>query len=112
MGLDSGDLNRRITLQTPSTSQDEYGQPTDDWQDFVTTWAKISKITSRELYALGPGFTAAVTHTIVIRYRSDVTSAMRINYRGRIFQIQAVADPDESRVKLELTCLEVDEGRA
>jgi SPP1 family predicted phage head-tail adaptor len=110
MAIDSGQLNRRVTIQRPSTSQDEYGQPTDDWQEFITTWARISTITGKELYALGPGFTAQVTHNISIRWRSGVTSAMRINYRGRIFQVQSVSDPDENRVELDILCLEINEG--
>lgn len=108
----AGALNRRVTIQRPSTTQDEYGQPTQDWQDVVTTWASIRAVTSKEVYTLGPGFTSQVTHTITIRYRPEIDSAMRINYRGRIFPIQAISDLDESRVELNLYALEIDGGRA
>lgn len=107
---DAGKLNRRITIQSPSETKDEYGQPTTDWTDVGWPWASIAAPTSKEVYALGPGFTAQVTHKIVIRWREGVTSAMRVVYRGRIFQIQTVSDPDEGRVQLNLMCLELNEG--
>jgi SPP1 family predicted phage head-tail adaptor len=107
---DAGALNRKITIQTPSEAQDEFGQPTQDWTDVATTWAAIKAPTSKEIYALGAGFTAQVTHKITIRYRAGLTSAMRVCYRGRIFHIQAISDPDESRVQLDLLCLEIDKG--
>lgn len=109
--MQTGKLNRRICIQSPSTTTDAFGSPLSTWTDVVTTWASIAAPTSKEVYALGAGFTAQVTHKIVIRYRECITSAMRINYRGRIFQIQAVSDPKEDRVELALMCLERNEGQ-
>ena len=106
----AGKLNRRITIQSPSTTTDAFGSPVATWTYVVTTWASIAAPTSKEVYALGAGFTAQITHKIVIRYREGITSAMRIKYRSRIFQVQAVSDPNEDRVRLVLMCLERNEG--
>lgn len=111
MALEAGDLNRRITIQSGTSAKDPFGQPFIAWRDVCGTWAAIRTVTSKEVYALGAGFTSQVTHTITIRYRPDISSTMRIIYRDRTFLIQAVSDPDEGRVQLNLMCLEVNDGR-
>ena len=40
---------------------------------------------------------SAVTHKIVVRYRSGVNASMRFSFDGRIFNIRAVIDVDEKR---------------
>lgn len=104
--MNAGTLNKQITIQSPSTTQDDYGQPTTDWTDLMTTWASIRAATSKEVYAAS-GFTSQLSHIITIRWRPGVQANQRIAYRGRVFEIQTVADPDESRVELNLLCLEI-----
>jgi len=95
----AGDLNRRITLQSPSQVQDCYGQPTQDWTDMLTTWAAIRAATSKEVYAAS-SFVSQVSHIVTIRCRPGIAAKQRILYRDRVFEIQAVSDPDEGRVIL------------
>jgi SPP1 family predicted phage head-tail adaptor len=108
---EAGALNRRIIIQQQSQARDPFGQPMTYWTDVVQTWAAISAPTSREIYGLGPGFTAQVTHKVTIRWRPGIKSAMRIVYGGRIFQIQTLSDPDEGRDQIDLMCLEINEGQ-
>lgn len=106
--LDPGTLNRRITIKVPSTTQDGYGQEAQTWTDVVTCWASIKAATSREVYAAA-GFVSQLSHIVTIRYTSaQITSAMRVSYDNRVLQVQAVVDPDESRVVLNIFCLERD----
>lgn len=112
MAIETGKLNRRILIQQQSGTKDDSGHRADQWADVVSTWASITAPTSKEIYALGPGFTAQVTHKITIRWRPGVSAGMRIIFRGRTFQIQTAGDPDEGRVELNLMCLEVDGGGA
>lgn len=109
--MDAGQLNRRITIQRPSTTRDAYGQPTKDWTDVFTTWAGIRAATSREIYAAS-GFTSGVSHIVTLRYRprTPVLSSYRVFYGGRLFQIQAVSDPTENKEQLNLLCLELNDG--
>jgi len=105
--MNPGRLNKRVTIQSPSESQDEYGQPTQDWTDVCSTWAGIRAATSKEVYAAS-SFVSKVSHVVTIRWRSGIEADQRILYRSRIFEIQAVSDPDESRVELNLLSLEID----
>jgi SPP1 family predicted phage head-tail adaptor len=43
---------------------------------------------------------------VTIRYRPGVTSAMRVRYQGRKFNILTVLDVEMAHVALELTCAE------
>ena len=108
--LASGDLNRRITIQQPSSNKDQYGQPLQTWADVLSTWAAIKAATSKEVYAAS-GFTSQISHKITIRFPvQTIRSNMRVVYRARVFDVQAVSDLDESRVQLDLLCLELNDG--
>ncbi|MFC6644142.1 phage head closure protein [Granulicella cerasi] len=106
--MNAGSLNRRITIQQQSTSQDAYGQQLASWTDALSTWASIRAATGKEIYAAS-GFVSELSHIITIRYPAiKVSNAMRVLYDNRIFNIQAVSDPDEGKVQTNLLCLEVD----
>lgn len=103
--LQSGALNRRITLQNRFASVDSYGQQSTIWSDQLSCWASITPLSGRELVA-AQAMNAEVTHEIRIRYRPGITAAMRATYQGRIFNIQAVTDVDTAHVELQLLCSE------
>ena len=107
----AGLLNRRVNIQRPSTTRDEFGQPTQDWTDVFKTWAGIRAATSREVFAAS-GFTSEVSHVVTLRYRprTPILSSYRVLYEGRVFEIQAVADPTENKEQLNLLCRERNDG--
>jgi len=89
--LRSGDLRRRITLQRRTTGQDSVGQAATTWQNVATVWASID-------------LQAEVTHTITIRYRPNVTAAMRAVYQGATYNIECVIDVEQRHVAMTLLC--------
>ncbi|PRC93084.1 phage head closure protein [Solimicrobium silvestre] len=99
--MNSGQLNRRITIQAASTKQDALGQPIDGWSEVATVWAGITDINGREFIAA-----AAVQNTvqtkIIIRYRAGITPAMRVLHKDSIYNIEAVLGQDN--VWLNLMC--------
>ena len=104
----AGNLRRRVTVQKQSATKDAFGQPVEnDWQTVVTAWAQIAAITGREIFALGSGFTAQVTHRVTLRYPAQtITAGMRVSYKSRLFDVQVVSDPTEDKRELDLLCLE------
>jgi SPP1 family predicted phage head-tail adaptor len=102
-GLRAGDLKRQITIEQRATGTDTNGQRSTTWSTFCTTFASISPMSGREL-ELAQAVNAEVTHQIVIRYRTGVTTAMRVVYQGRYFDIQSVQDVDTQHRKLVLLC--------
>lgn len=103
----TGKLNRRITFQCMGTVKDDMGQTKSEWRDFKTVWATVKPYKSSE-----SGFMSKlkpeVTHRIYVRFRSDITSEMRIKYRGRIFEIVgSPLDIEERHELLEIQAQEV-----
>ena len=108
--LNPGSLNRKITIQVPAVTQDAFTEPQQNWTDVGTVWAAIHTATGKEVYAAS-GFTSQMTHSITIRYPAfAVQTNMRVLYGTRSFLIQGVSDPDESRVQVDLFCLETNGG--
>ncbi len=107
MPIDPGKLNRRITIQQQATTQDSYGEETQNWSDIKSCWAEIHTASSREVYAAA-GYVSELSHVITIRYASipTIKAGMRVAYSNRTFRIQAVDDVNESHESLSLLCQE------
>lgn len=104
--LSAGDLNQRITLQQSSTSPDGAGQPIPTWEDLVTgVPAQVMAVAGGETLR-GRQVAADVSTLITIRFRSGITSRMRVQHEGRTLGILRTVDPDGHRWMLELHCRE------
>lgn len=100
-----GDLRHLVQIQSRSTTQDTIGQEVTAWTTVATPFAKIEPALGQETLA-GAAVTAAVTHTLTIRYRTGITARMRVLYGTRVFEIVSVIDVEERHFWLELTCVE------
>jgi SPP1 family predicted phage head-tail adaptor len=104
-----GAMVHRITLLKDNSQRNTEGEFLSA-TDFADTWASIKVLQGRELEKLQQ-IVAEVTHKIVIPYQDGVIAGMRIQFGKRIFQIEAVQDPDERKVDLILLGLERNDGR-
>lgn len=101
----AGTLNRRVAIEQKSTGKDAYGQGSDVWTLVRETWADIQPLSGGEaLHA--QAMVPAATVQIDIRYRQDVTAAMRVRYGTRVFDIGAAIDLDTRHETLRLICTE------
>lgn len=93
MALPPGNLWTRVTIQQPTATANTVGEPVLTWSTFATVWADVQPLSSRETerYAEAVGF---MTHRVRIRYRSGLTSAMRIVYRNRVLEIGQITEHD------------------
>lgn len=94
-------LNRRITLQNPVETPDGNGGFTTSWVDVATIWAEVKAVGGREVFAQGQ-IQARQPCYFRVRYREDVTAAMRISYGGKLFNIRALRDVDGLKRLLEI----------
>ena len=101
MRLRSGLLTTKITLQEPTTEQDEFGQPGQGWTDVASVWANLTDISGREFFASNALLNSAQTK-ITIRYRTGITPSMRVIHKNDIYNIEAVLGQD--RLSLLLVC--------
>lgn len=104
--IDPGELRCPIIITSESTALTASGEQQKLFTVICNTWSKITPLTSKEMYALGSGFTEEVSHKVLIRYRTDVKRGMQIAYRGATYKIQLVQDPTMMREELNLICLE------
>jgi len=104
MPLDAGDLWARITVQQPTSTQNEVGESTLTWATYATVWADIQPLGGREAerYAETIGLS---THKITLRYLSGLTSSMRIIYDGRTLEIGQVNERERKWIH-EAICTE------
>lgn len=98
-----GKLNRRVSLQKLGPAQDAAGQSTDEWAEFAKPWANILFVNGKEFATAGSEASSA-TVSVMLRYRTDVTAAMRIVYRGAIYNILAVLPDEDDRDHVYLAC--------
>ncbi len=105
--LAAGSLNRRITIQMRKVGKDTWGQVHNDWQIVVTDLpANIS--TQTGLGAVGSEFVSGggeqsrATASIRIRYRTDITSDMRVVYQEKTYDIHNVLPDEDGREYCDL----------
>lgn len=98
-------LNKRLTIQRQSTTQDSVGQLVDTWTSTATVWGSIKPVSGRN-YFTASGERAEVTHTIAIRHGVTVAVRDRITHGSRTFRIRSVINADESHRYLHLMCTE------
>lgn len=89
MSLAAGKLNCRVTIQCNKSSTGEFGEPVTAWADVAQVWASIAHKSGLETIKSGADI-SIVQASIRIRYREDVTAAMRVVYRNAIYDIRAV----------------------
>lgn len=102
----AGDLRKRVLLQKRDVTLDSAGQQATTWTTLATIWASIEALSVRELFA-AQSVQSEVSHLVTVRYRPEFLSpaadaAYRINYNGRMFNIQGVMNVDERNRTIEI----------
>jgi len=107
----SSRLRHRLTLQSEIQVADGAGGYSKTWQNAADLWAEIIPITSmssklasaagKEVPFAGQ-IQAEISHRVLLRYRDNVTPAMRFLFENRAFNIRHVANIDERDEVLEL----------
>lgn len=112
MAARSGWFNKRVRIQSRSSAtRAENGEEIATWDDLVTStpdhcvWASIMPVRGKEFFAAAQ-MQGAADCKITIRYRDDVTHAMRILHGTTTYTLTAepinVGSKNET---LELMCV-------
>ena len=89
--MNIGRLDRYITIKTVSTSVDAYGQPIESFSTLANVWAKIEYKSEVEKFE-NEQLKAVSTIDFTIRYRTDITEMMKIEYNSNAYQITGIAE--------------------
>lgn len=96
-----GKLRHYVDLQSSSDVPNEVGEREKTWTTFASVWASIEPLSGRKLLQY-QHLNAELSHRIVIRYNSSVTSKCRIVFGTRIFDINVVKNLEERNIYLEI----------
>jgi SPP1 family predicted phage head-tail adaptor len=113
----SGMFNRRITILSPSTSQDAVGQPIQTYTWLYSCWASIDVQNSQLQYETAE-FISKTTHRITFRWTSSVVIEpnMRIVYSEgstdvtHTYTIETVLNQAQANKTIMCLAYEVDSG--
>lgn len=97
-----GTRRLRVILHEPIEVPDELGGVNRSYQARAELWARLEPLTATErAEAAQPG--EAMTHRLTLRWRGDITGAMRFTAGARVFDVRGQYDPDGRR--RDLVCL-------
>lgn len=104
--INSGEFRHPIAIQKLDKIRNEYGEIIDTWVDFIEVRAAIYPLSGKDFFS-AETLNSEVTHKINIRYVEGITSAMRIKFGVRYFEI--ISPPinfQEKNVLLQIMCKE------
>jgi SPP1 family predicted phage head-tail adaptor len=103
--INASELRHRVTFQRTKQTEDTAGGFTESWIDIASVWAKIEPVKSYERFVAMQTETH-VSHKITIRYNKDVTTAKRMLFDGRVFDITGVVNVNEDNIAMVITAIE------
>ena len=103
-----GSLRNKITIQNTTTSADSHGGFTTGRSTYVTAFAKITPKAGRQIFNESTGERVQNPHTFefLIRYRSGITTTMRILFGSRTFDIVKINDENDYNNFITITAIE------
>lgn len=103
----AGTLRHRITLERRTDATGTAGGVKAVWDPvpFAVAWAEVTPLQGRELEA-ARGMQSEATHRVRLRYLAGVTPKLRVNFGGRLMDIEDVVDVGERHRELVLRCIE------
>ena len=104
--INPGEFRHRIIIQKMNKIENDYGELLDTWVDFLEVRAAIYPLSGKDFFA-AETTNNEITHKINIRYVPGITSAMRIKFGERYFEI--ISPPinfQEKNVLLQIMCKE------
>jgi SPP1 family predicted phage head-tail adaptor len=100
-----GTLTDRVQLKRRETLDDGGGGHERIYMPVNSVWARVRSLSGRQ-GTNADGRTVAVSHSVVLRFRSDVSPGDRIVYRGRNLDVVSTADLNGRRAYLSCACSE------
>lgn len=94
-----GVLRRRLVLEGPVATPDGLGGATQTFEILAAVWGRIEWLGGGERWRMGRPEQVA-THRITLRWRGGVDTGQRLRDGTRLYDIRAVADPDDGRRRL------------
>lgn len=106
MSLPAGTMNQRALIERRVAGVDAYGQPSTSWETVAQVWCSVKAPTGRAAAEalMADRQVSSATYSIRIRWRTDITAAMRVTVGGVVFGIDQVIPDIAGQVYVDLVC--------
>ena len=84
-------MDRFITIEDPTVTQDDFGGEVTTWTEFATVWAQRVDMKARERFN-SDQIQAKEMTTWRIRFLDGIQPDMRIVYFGKVYEITGIAE--------------------
>lgn len=102
--MQAGRLRHRVAILQQVQTKNKIGQVVSQWQEHTKLWCEFVPLSVNAII-----FAQATNNQIiarcVIRYRSDITSGMRLVHDGITYQIDGLPLPDPKTGRQYLTLM-------
>ena len=112
-GINPGQRDRRVTIQTRTLAYDAFNNPTETWSDTVTVYASVEypKTGSGEVYDDNVQIASRVA-VFTIQYRENLDAGTnRLKYHTDIFDIERIAEIGRKNFSQVTAKLKDNDGR-
>ena len=100
-----GSLTDRVSFQRRETTGENEGGHIALFVPVTSLWARVRALSGRQVTE-ADARGVAVSHTVVVRFRTDVKAGDRFGYRGRWLSVVSAADLNGRRAWLSCQCVE------
>lgn len=91
----NGELRHLITIEEYKSIRDDFGGEVKTWETYKKTRAKIAPFSGRE-FMESQSIQSKVSSKIIVRFDEKIIPKMRITYRDKIYNIEAVLEDNKS----------------
>lgn len=89
--MQAGRLDREITIQQATETNDSYGSVQVVWSTYASPWAQVIAVRAEERVVSGR-ILATKVNRFRIRYDSGITEKMRIVYESENYNIRGISE--------------------
>ncbi|MGV3490734.1 MAG: phage head closure protein [Devosia sp.] len=98
-------MTDRVSLQRRDVAGEDEGGHITTFVPITSLWARVRALSGRQVTE-ADARGVAVSHSVVVRFRTDVSPGDRFGYRGRWLSVVSAADLNGRRAWLSCQCLE------
>lgn len=91
--MNPGDFDQRIAIQSVTEIADAFGQRIKTFSNLANVWAKVEEKSGME-GEMSDQIVATKKVQFLIRWRDDLNERMRIIYRAKTYEIEAIVNGD------------------
>jgi SPP1 family predicted phage head-tail adaptor len=97
---DPGRLRHRLTLEAPVETPDDAGGVTRTFSTIATVWAALTPVAARPDVG-ADALAASISHRIVIRTRTDITTRHQFRLSSRAFRVVTLRERDDGILDID-----------